>query len=83
MIYSGVAANCELKVPQLQAHCRKLTESGRTTNCRRFLNSLSQLLNSLSLWAANYAPESIQLQSNGKPGAEFLEKELAELQEVS
>ncbi|RDW67742.1 hypothetical protein BP6252_09138 [Coleophoma cylindrospora] len=43
----------ETGIPQLQAHCKKLTEAGRAANCRRYLNSLSQLLISLNLWASN------------------------------
>ncbi|EAW16751.1 LOW QUALITY PROTEIN: uncharacterized protein NFIA_000950 [Aspergillus fischeri NRRL 181] len=41
----------ETEVPQLQAHCKKLTEVSREANSRKFLNSLSQLLNSLRLWS--------------------------------
>lgn len=40
-------------MPQLQAHCKELTKAGRSANCRKFINNLSQLLNSLALWAAN------------------------------
>ncbi|KAH7416967.1 Dynamin family-domain-containing protein [Cadophora sp. MPI-SDFR-AT-0126] len=43
----------ETEIPQLQAHCKKLTEAGRASNCRNFLTNLSQLLNSLGLWASN------------------------------
>ena len=43
----------ETEIPQLQAHCEKLTESGRSANCRSFMNKLSQLLNSLVLWASS------------------------------
>jgi hypothetical protein len=43
----------ETEIPQLQAHCKKLTEAGRASNCRAFLTNLSQLLNSLRLWASN------------------------------
>lgn len=43
----------ETGIPQLQKHCRQLTEKGRAESCRRFLNNLSQLLNSMSLWASN------------------------------
>lgn len=39
----------ETEIPQLQAHCKKLTEASRETNSRRFLNTLDQLLNSLRL----------------------------------
>ncbi len=38
-------------MPQLQAHCKELTKAGRSANCRKFINNLSQLLNSLALWA--------------------------------
>ena len=53
----------ETELPQLQAHCEKLTETGRSANCRSFMSKLSQLLNSLVLWAssdgtgANLTPE--------------------------
>ncbi|KAL2065059.1 hypothetical protein VTL71DRAFT_4199 [Oculimacula yallundae] len=43
----------ETEIPQLQAHCKKLTEAGRAWNCRNYLTNLSQLLNSLGLWASN------------------------------
>ncbi|GAB1316634.1 Dynamin N-terminal domain-containing protein [Madurella fahalii] len=43
----------DTEIPQLQAHARKLTESGRAANSRRFLNDLLQLLNSMSMWATD------------------------------
>ncbi|KAK1957604.1 hypothetical protein LY78DRAFT_741803 [Colletotrichum sublineola] len=43
----------ETEIPQLQMHAKKLTEEGRAANCRRFLNDLRQLLNSMKMWAAN------------------------------
>ncbi|KAF8866379.1 hypothetical protein BDZ45DRAFT_639507 [Acephala macrosclerotiorum] len=43
----------ETEIPQLQAHCKKLTEAGRASNCRVFLTNLYNVLNSLSLWATN------------------------------
>lgn len=43
----------ETEIPQLQAHCKKLTEAGRAANCKRFLNNFSQLLNSLTMWASS------------------------------
>ncbi|KAL9114844.1 MAG: hypothetical protein Q9227_001087 [Pyrenula ochraceoflavens] len=43
----------ETEVPQLQAHCKKLTETGRQAACGIFLNSLSSLVNSLRLWSSN------------------------------
>ncbi len=50
---SGFKAIEETEMPQLQTHCRQLTEKGRTASCKRFLNNLSQLLNSMSLWASS------------------------------
>ena len=49
----GFKALEQTEIPQLQAHCKELTVAGRTSNCKRFINNLSQLLNSLSTWAAN------------------------------
>ncbi|KAL6715665.1 hypothetical protein ACLMJK_006626 [Lecanora helva] len=43
----------ETEIPQLQRHAEKLTESGRSANCRIFINKLSQLLNSMTLWASS------------------------------
>ncbi|RMZ08329.1 hypothetical protein D0860_04735 [Hortaea werneckii] len=43
----------QTEMPQLQAHCKELTENGRQASCRRFLNSLTQLLTSMALWASD------------------------------
>ncbi|KAI8946002.1 hypothetical protein F4801DRAFT_566054 [Xylaria longipes] len=43
----------DTEVPKLQKHAKKLTEAGRMSHCRRFLNDLSQLVNSMKLWSAN------------------------------
>ncbi|KAL8800856.1 MAG: hypothetical protein Q9182_004876 [Xanthomendoza sp. 2 TL-2023] len=43
----------ETEIPALQAHCEKLTETGRAANCRAFINRLSSLLNSLTIWASS------------------------------
>lgn len=53
---SGIASfatKAQTQIPQLQAHCRKLTEKGRQAECKRYLNSINQLLTSLSLWASH------------------------------
>lgn len=42
----------ETEIPALQKHCEKLTETGRSANCHSFINKLSQLLDSLTLWAS-------------------------------
>ncbi|KAI4286768.1 MAG: hypothetical protein L6R35_003976 [Caloplaca aegaea] len=43
----------DTEIPMLQAHCIKLTEVGRIADSHRFLNSLSQLLSSLAMWASD------------------------------
>ncbi|KAH7117730.1 hypothetical protein B0J11DRAFT_90327 [Dendryphion nanum] len=43
----------ETEIPQLQAHCRKLTETGRIQTCRTFLLSFCQQLNTLSFWVSD------------------------------
>ncbi|KAK3996792.1 hypothetical protein QBC44DRAFT_257761, partial [Cladorrhinum sp. PSN332] len=43
----------DTEIPALQAHAKKLTEAGRAASARRFLNSLIQLLNSMTMWATN------------------------------
>ena len=73
----------ETEIPALQAHCEKLTETGRAANCRAFINKLSQLLNSLTLWAssdgtgANLSPEQKAKE------ARYLQKGLEGLETVS
>ncbi|KAI5922509.1 Dynamin family-domain-containing protein [Camillea tinctor] len=43
----------DTEVPQLQEHAKKLTEAGRASHCRRLLNDLAQLANSMKLWSAS------------------------------
>ncbi|KAF2710956.1 hypothetical protein K504DRAFT_489918 [Pleomassaria siparia CBS 279.74] len=43
----------QTEMPQLQAHCKKLTEAGRIQTCKTFLSSLCRLLNTFSLWSSN------------------------------
>ena len=45
-------------LPDLQSHCMRLTEKGREYGSRKFLNSLSLLFNSLSLWAVQTSQAS-------------------------
>ncbi|KAL8795726.1 MAG: hypothetical protein Q9195_001777 [Heterodermia aff. obscurata] len=49
----GFTTKEQTEIPLLQAHCGKLTETGRSANCRAFLNKLSQLLNSMTMWASS------------------------------
>ncbi|KAH7049218.1 Dynamin family-domain-containing protein [Macrophomina phaseolina] len=69
----------ETEMPQLRAHCKKLTESGRAASSRNFLNSLSQLLNSMNLWASNGTNGSHLTADQQHREAQFLEQKLTEL----
>ncbi|KAI0831544.1 hypothetical protein F5Y06DRAFT_307765 [Hypoxylon sp. FL0890] len=72
----------DTEIPQLQQHAKKLTEAERASNCRRFLNELTQLTNSMKLWAANNGTQST-LTEVGKQGAEMhLHKLLNDLANV-
>ena len=73
----------ETEIPQLQAHCEQLTEAGRSTNCRTFLNKLSQLLNSLSLWASNDGSGANMTEEQRAREARYLQKGLSALESVS
>jgi GTPase SAR1 family protein len=50
---NGFTLLSQTEIPALQAHCRKLTEAGRQDGCKSFLNSLSRLLTSLTLWSSD------------------------------
>ncbi|KAF2834718.1 hypothetical protein M501DRAFT_963774 [Patellaria atrata CBS 101060] len=68
------------EIPQLQQHCKKLTEAGRAANCRKFLNSLSQLVNSLILWSKNDGT-GLKLSADQRQSEQaFLQKRLKDLE---
>ncbi len=79
----GFEAIEETEIPQLQVHCQKLTEAGRTGNCKRFLNHLSQLLNSLSLWASSDGTGANMTPEQRAREAKFLEGGFKKLESVS
>ncbi|KAI1074397.1 hypothetical protein F5B20DRAFT_586283 [Whalleya microplaca] len=54
----GFMSMKDTEVPALQEHAKKLTEAGRASHCRRFLNDLTQLINSMKLWATNDGTQS-------------------------
>ncbi|EMR86879.1 hypothetical protein ACHAPC_002340 [Botrytis cinerea] len=72
----------ETEIPQLQAHCKKLTEAGRSAACRRFLNSLLQLVLSLSLWSNNDGTNVNLSDSQKAAEAGWLQKNVKELEET-
>ena len=73
----------ETEIPQLQKHCEKLTESGRSANCRSFINKLSQLLNSLTLWASSDGTGEHLTPEQRAREARYLQKGLETLESVS
>lgn len=73
----------ETEIPQLQAHCSKLTEKGRIANCKRFINNLSLLLNSLALWASNDGTSANMTADQMAREDKFLQRGLQELESVS
>ncbi len=77
---AGFTRKEETEIPQLQAHCKKLTESGRTVTCRQFLNALNQLLISVRLWASSNRKASHLSSAHRRAEAEFVLEELAKLE---
>lgn len=79
----GFKALEETEIPQLQTHCKQLTVAGRTSNCKRFINNLSQLLNSLSIWASNDGSSANMTADQRRREEKYLQKGLKELETVS
>ena len=73
----------ETEIPQLQAHCEKLTETRRSANCKTFINKLSQLLNSLTLWASSDGTGPNLTAEQRAREAKYLQKGLETLESVS
>ncbi|KAL8835488.1 MAG: hypothetical protein Q9170_003290 [Blastenia crenularia] len=70
----------ETEIPALQAHCEKLTETGRAANCRAFINKLSSLLNSLTLWASSDGTGANLTAEQKAREARYLEKGMEALE---
>lgn len=71
----------DTEIPKLQEHARKLTEAGRTSHCRRLLNDLSQLMNSMRLWSTNDGTQSILTDGEKRREEQHLNKLLNNLEE--
>src|SRR2546423_5308894 len=78
----GFATVEETQIPQLQEHARKTTEAGRQVNCKRFLNTMSQLLNSLRLWASSDGSSSNLTELQKSQEAKVLKNKLSKLDRV-
>jgi hypothetical protein len=70
----------ETEMPQLQAHCAKLTESGRTQTARSFLLNLCQQLTTFSLWASDDGTGLKMTDDDKRKQVRYLEKRLEELE---
>jgi hypothetical protein len=70
----------ETEMPQLQAHCKRLTEAGRIQTARTFLLSLCQLLTTFSLWANNDGIGLKMTDDDLQTQLRYLEKRLEELE---
>ncbi|KAI7160752.1 hypothetical protein KC349_g3303 [Hortaea werneckii] len=70
----------QTEMPQLQAHCKKLTENGRQASCRRFLNSLTQLLTFMALWASDDGPGTKMTGQQRDIERSYLSRELRKLE---
>lgn len=80
---TGFTTKEQTEIPLLQAHCEKLTETGRSANCRAFLNKLSQLLNSMTMWASSDGSGANMTAEQRAREARFLQKGLTGLESVS
>jgi hypothetical protein len=67
------------EIPQLQAHCRKLTESGRTQTSRTFLTGFCKLLTTFKLRASNDNADLMLTEEEKQHQISYLKGTLAEL----
>ncbi|KAF2995752.1 hypothetical protein E8E14_003295 [Neopestalotiopsis sp. 37M] len=72
----------DTEIPQLQDHAKKLTEAGRASTCRRFLNDFSQLTNSIKLWASTDGTQSHLTDAEKRREDVFLRKLLQNLEDA-
>ena len=79
---AGFTTKEQTEIPLLQAHCEKLTETGRSANCRAFLNKLSQLLNSMTMWASSDGSGANMTAEQRAREARFLHNGLTGLESV-
>lgn len=71
----------ETEIPQLQAHCKKLTEAGRVQSCRNFLLSVCQLLTTFTLWASNDGTGLKMTDDDKHKQFKYVERRLQELED--
>lgn len=70
----------ETEIPQLQSHCRKLTESGRIQTARTFLLNVCQLLTTFHLWASDDGTGLQMTDEDKAKQVNYLKRRLEELE---
>lgn len=70
----------ETEIPQLQQHCKYLTEGVRASNCRRFLTDFVTVMTSLSLWASDDGNGLNITDAQRRQDTKFLQTRLATLE---
>ena len=78
----GFRSPQDTEVPQLQEHCKKLTEGTRLQTCRSFLLSLCQQLTTLSLWASTDRHDREMTEADKDMEAAFLKEQLEDLEKA-
>lgn len=71
----------DTELPSLQKHTRRIAQTGRAVNCRRFLRSIDQFLNSMKLWASSDAGVNLGREEQ-KADEVFIRMQLEGLKEV-
>jgi hypothetical protein len=81
--FNSLGFDCpeDTEIPQLQQHAQKLTEAGRAAGSRRFLNELSQLINSMRVWAGSDGYSNLK-KDELEDEEDRLRKRLDQLQKV-
>lgn len=75
----GFVAPEETEIPQLQTHCKKLTEAGRIQTSRAFLRSVCQILNTFNLWSSNDGHGLKMTEEDKHKQVSYLQRRLSEL----
>lgn len=70
----------ETEIPQLQTHCRKLTESGRIQIARTFLLNFCQLQTTFHLWASDDGTGLQMTDEDKAKQVSYLKRRLQELE---
>ncbi|PSN67808.1 hypothetical protein BS50DRAFT_550852 [Corynespora cassiicola Philippines] len=76
----GFTTKEETEIPQLQAHCKKLTEGRRIHASRAFLLDFAQQINTFWLWASNDDTASSMTDEDKQKQIEWLNRRLSELE---